>query len=44
VETAEENALLQSINQSSTAQGYFYSPALDGAAASALLTSAAPLS
>jgi diguanylate cyclase (GGDEF)-like protein/PAS domain S-box-containing protein len=44
VETAEENALLQSINQSSRAQGYFYSPALDGAAASALLTSAAPLS
>lgn len=39
VETAEQNALLQSLNKAANAQGYFYSRAVDGLAAGAMLKS-----
>lgn len=39
VETAAQNALLQSLNKSANAQGYFYSRAVDGLAAGTMLKS-----
>jgi EAL domain-containing protein (putative c-di-GMP-specific phosphodiesterase class I) len=43
VETAEQNALLQSLTAGTSAQGYFYSPAVDGNTASRMLERGSPM-